>query len=62
VKRERGRHLRNVKQLPARKFIFVDEFGTNLGMTRRYARALRGKRAVGAVPAKPDPNITLVMG
>lgn len=31
-------------------------------MTRRYARALRGKRAVGAVPANPDPNITLVMG
>jgi transposase len=43
-------------------FIFVDEFGTNLGMTRRYARARRGERAVGAVPCNPDPNITLVMG
>lgn len=31
-------------------------------MTRRYARARRGQRAVGAVPANPDPNITLVMG
>lgn len=51
-----------MKKLPARKFVFVDEFGANLGMTRRYARALRGKRAVGAVPANPDPNITLVMG
>lgn len=51
-----------MKKLPARKFIFVDEFGTNLGMTRRYARAQRGQRAVGAVPANPDPNITLVMG
>lgn len=54
--------LRNVKKLPARRFIFVDEFGTNLGMARRYARALRGKRAVGAMPANPDPNITLVLG
>jgi transposase len=48
--------------MPARRFIFVDEFGTNLGMTRRYARAPRGQRAMGAVPANPDPNITLVMG
>jgi transposase len=31
-------------------------------MSRRYARAQRGQRAVGAVPANPDPNITLVMG
>lgn len=31
-------------------------------MTRRYARAPRGQRAVGAAPANPDPNITLVMG
>src|SRR5262245_54854580 len=62
VQKERRRFLRNVKKLPARKFIFLDEFGTNLGMTRRYARARRGQRAVGAVPANPDPNITLVMG
>jgi transposase len=62
VQKERRRFLREVKKLPARRFIFVDEFGTNLGMTRRYARALHGKRAVGAVPANPDPNITLVMG
>jgi transposase len=40
----------------------VDEFGTNLWMARRYARAPRGERAVGAVPYNPDPNITLVMG
>lgn len=51
-----------MKKLPARKFVFVDEFGANLGMTRRYARALRGKRAVGAVPSNPDPNLTLVLG
>ena len=51
-----------MKKLSPRKLIFVDEFGTNLGMTRRYARAPRGQRAVGSAPGNPDPNITLVMG
>lgn len=62
MQKERKLFLRNVKKLPARRFIFVDEFGANLGMTRRYARALRGQRAVGAVPSNPDPNLTLVLG
>jgi transposase len=42
--------------------VFVDEFGTNLGMTRDHARAPRGERAAGAVPFNPDPNITLTVG
>jgi transposase len=42
--------------------VFVDEFGTNLGMTRRYARAPRGERAPGSAPNNPDPHITLTMG
>lgn len=42
--------------------VFVDEFGTNLGMTRTYARARRGERAHGAVPCNTDPNITLTLG
>jgi len=42
--------------------IYVDEFGTHLGMTRRYARAPRGERAVGRVPVNSDPNVTLTMG
>jgi transposase len=40
----------------------VDEFGTNLAMTRRDGWALRGVRAYGAVPDRSDPNITLTMG
>jgi hypothetical protein len=42
--------------------IFIDEFGTHLGMTRRYARAPKGHRAWGKAPCNTDPNITLVMG
>jgi transposase len=50
-----------VKVAPER-LVFVDEFGTNLGMTRSFARAPRGVRARGAVPFNPDPNITLTVG
>ena len=42
--------------------IFLDEFGTNLAMTPRYARALSGIRAYSAVPFDPGENITLTMG
>jgi transposase len=30
--------------------VWIDEFGSHLGLTRRYARAPRGQRAVGRVP------------
>jgi transposase len=40
----------------------LDEFGTHLGLTRRYARAPRGRRAHGAAPCNPDPNVTLIFG
>jgi hypothetical protein len=42
--------------------VFVDEFGINLDLTRRYARAPRGTRAVGSVPGSTRGNITLVFG
>jgi transposase len=40
-------------------FVFVDESGTNTAMTRRWARAPRGERAVGRVPRNHGPNVTL---
>jgi transposase len=42
--------------------VFVDEFGINLDLTRRYARAPRGTRAVGSVPGSTRGNVTLVFG
>lgn len=51
-----------VSEVPPQKLLFVDEFGTNLGMSRRYGWALSGERVHGAVPTNPDPNVTLVMG
>ena len=40
--------------------VFVDESGTNLAMTPRYGRALRGERVVGSVPRNHGPNTTLL--
>ena len=41
-------------------FVFVDETGTNRGMTPRYARAPKGERAFGRAPAQRGTNVTLV--
>jgi DDE superfamily endonuclease len=42
------------------RFIFVDETSTHMAMTRRYARAPRGRRAYGAVPRNRGPNLSLI--
>ena len=44
---------------PAR-FVWVDETGSDLGMTRPYSRAPRGQRAYGAVPGRRGQNRTLI--
>jgi hypothetical protein len=62
VQRARRAFRRRVHRYPARRLIFVDEFGTHLGLTRRFARARRGQRAVGRAPVNTDPNVTLTMG
>ncbi len=40
--------------------MFVDETGTNIAMTRRYARAPRGRRAQGKVPRNYGKQLSLV--
>jgi transposase len=44
---------------PAR-FVWVDETGSDLGMTRPYSRAPRGQRAYGDVPGRRGRNRTLI--
>jgi transposase len=46
--------------LEARRLIFVDEMGMHCGMTRLFARAFRGERAVCAAPCNPGPNISVI--
>lgn len=40
--------------------IFLDEAGTHLGMTRRYARSEKGKRAYDQAPKTRGKNVTLI--
>jgi transposase len=40
--------------------VFVDESGTHLALTPVYARAPRGERAHGVVPADRGTNVTLL--
>jgi len=53
---------KKLARLNPQELVFIDEFGTNLGMTRRHAWAPRGVRAHGAVPINTDPTITLTIG
>lgn len=40
--------------------VFVDETGSNLAMTRRYARSLQGRRAYNDAPYQRGNNLTLI--
>lgn len=42
------------------RFVWVDETGSHLGMTRRYSRAPRGQRAYGTAPGSRGKNRTLI--
>jgi transposase len=42
------------------RFVWIDETGSHLGMTRRYSRAPRGQRAYGTVPGSRGQNRTLI--
>ena len=42
------------------KFIFIDEMGSNLAMTRRYGRAEPGERVFDKVPGDPGRNVSTI--
>ena len=42
------------------RLLFVDEASTHTAMTRRYARAPRGKRAYGCVPRNHGQNLSVI--
>ena len=42
------------------RFVWVDETGSHLGMTRRYSRAPQGQRAYGTAPSSRGNNRTLI--
>ena len=48
------------RDLDPARFVWVDETGRDLGMTRPYSRAPRGQRAYGDVPGRRGQNRTLI--
>jgi transposase len=57
----RRRFLDLAKKLDPRRLVFVDEAGSNIGMTRDYARAPCGERAPGFVPRNRG-TVTTMLG
>jgi transposase len=49
-----------VKEIDPARLVFVDGCGTNITLTRLYARAPRGERAFGKAPRNWDKNVTLI--
>ncbi len=43
-----------------RNLVFVDEAGLNLSMSRLFARAVNGDRAVGSTPGTKGGNVSLI--
>ena len=57
---DRAAWREQAKQLPPSKLVFLDECGSNIALTRLYARSPKGKRVYGAVPRNRRANITLL--
>jgi transposase len=57
---ERQKWREKAKELDVHKLRVVDETGSNLTLTRRYARAPKGKRACGSLPCKRGKNVTMI--
>jgi hypothetical protein len=56
----RGAWRERVDGLEPGRLVFVDECGTNIGLTPLRARAPRGERAYGKAPRNRGKNTTLL--
>ncbi|MGI4831978.1 MAG: IS630 family transposase [Janthinobacterium lividum] len=56
----RREFLEAIQHEDVTRFKFVDETGVNLTYTRRYGRAVGGRRVDAAVALRNGPNVTLV--
>lgn len=57
---ERREWEEKAKHLDVRKLVFLDESGSNIALTRSYARAPKGKRARGSIPRNRGKNVTVI--
>jgi transposase len=57
---EREEWRKKVKDLDVKKCRVIDETGSNIALTRLYARAPKGKRVKGLIPRNRGKNVTLI--
>jgi transposase len=57
---DRATWRERAKTLDAGSLVFIDECGSNIALTRLYARSPKGERVYGAVPRNRRANITLL--
>lgn len=60
VQRLRQEYWTTIGEVKLADLVFIDETGTNIAMTRGYARSLQGKRAYSKCPFNRGSNVTLV--
>jgi len=61
ARHDRSRRQKAMRRQPQR-LIFLDETGTDTGMTLEYGRSLRGERLKGSAPFRRWGNRTLIAG
>lgn len=60
VQQARAASQEAIAALDPERFKFLDASGVNLAMTRRYGRAPKGERVIGAVPQHDGANVTML--
>ena len=56
----RAVYREQIAQHRADEYVIIDECGSNIHLTPRYARAPKGERALGSVPRNTEKNTTLI--
>ena len=56
----RVEYWEKVRDIKAEDMVFVDEAGSNLGMTPLYGRSLKGTRAYGKAPVRRGENVSMI--
>lgn len=59
-RKKRAAFQQKQPSLPAKRLIFIDEYGVHLAMSRSQARAPRGERAVVTEPFNPGPKMSVI--
>ena len=57
VQQLRVQYWHEIGEVNLKDLVFVDETGSNLAMTRRYARSLKGSRAYDDAPYQRGKNL-----